>query len=133
MDNHDRDQIDRIVNLYGHLIDDREWDRLGEVFAGNGSFIIGELGVSCHGLADIIAHMRSATHPLAHFHTNTVIDVHDGADRATARVNVWGPWPDGTAVIGKYHDELIRTADGWRFLRRDVRLIARRWPEQPAS
>jgi hypothetical protein len=44
VDNHDRDQIDRIVYLYGHLIDDREWDRLGLK-----GLLIGGDGERCRG------------------------------------------------------------------------------------
>ena len=129
----DRDEIERIINLYGHILDEREWDRLGDVFATDGSFLIESMGVACRGLAEIDALMRSARHPLAHYSTNIVVDVADGADRATARVKVWAPRASGKVVIGSYRDDLVRTAAGWRFLTRDVRIAEPAWRPRPSA
>jgi len=127
----DRDDIERIINLYGHILDEREWDRLGDVFAPDGSFVIASMQVNCRGLAQVDAFMRSARHPLAHYSTNIVIDVVEGADRAAARVKVWAPRASGSAVIGSYRDDVVRTPAGWRFLTRDVRITEPAWRSRP--
>jgi hypothetical protein len=123
----DHRAIERLINLYGHVLDDKDWGRLDELFAPDGAFLIGSRSVECRGFAEVDAHMRRTSHPIAHFATNIVVDVVEGADRATARVKVWAPRADGTAVVGHYRDELVRTADGWRFLVRDVHLTEPRW------
>jgi hypothetical protein len=127
----DRDEIERIINLYGHILDEREWDRLGEVFAQDGSFVIESIQLNCRGLAEIDALMRSARHPLAHYSTNIIIDVIEGADHATALVKVWAPRASGSAVIGSYRDDIVRTPAGWRFLTRDVRITEMAWRPRP--
>ncbi len=62
----------------------------------------------------------------SHHVSNIVIDF--GPDLATARVrSVLYAWhrytrdrPDGH-FFGQYHDDLVRTEDGWRFARRELR------------
>lgn len=123
----DLDEIERVIKLYGYVIDDREWDRLGEVFAEDASFVVEGTGIDFEGFAAIDAFMRSYPHPLAHYSTNILIDVGEGADTARAEVKVWAPRADGTAFIGKYLDDLVRTPKGWRFRRRHVIVTERRW------
>lgn len=123
----DKDAIEHIIKLYGYVIDDKEWDRLGEVFAENGAFIVEGADIDCQGLPAIDSFMRTMVHPLAHYSTNIDIDVAEGADSARARVKIWAPRADGTALIGTYHDELVRTPSGWRFTRRYVAVAERRW------
>lgn len=53
-----------------------------------------------------------------HYATNPLIDV-DG-DRATGRWDLWAPIvkepePMAAWIMGKYHDEYVRTGEGWRF------------------
>jgi len=124
----DIDEIDRVIKNYGYVIDDKDWDRLPEVFAPNGSFVVEGTDIAYEGLDAVDAFMRSfQAHPLMHYSTNIIIDVEEGASRATARVKVFGPHADGTAVIGTYHDTLVRTDAGWRFERRRVTLVERYW------
>jgi ketosteroid isomerase-like protein len=123
----DRDEIERLIKLYGYVIDDREWDRLGEIFTEDASFVVAGTDIVVEGLAAIDAFMRSFPHPLAHYSTNILIDVGDEADIARAQVKVWAPRADGTALIGKYLDDIIRTPKGWRFRRRHVVVTERRW------
>jgi len=56
-----------------------------------------------------------------HFLTNGIVDVDLDAGRATARWSALAPSTehDGTAIwiAGTYDDELVSTADGWRFAR----------------
>jgi hypothetical protein len=124
-------EIERIIHQYGYVVDDRDWDRLGEIFSPDGSFEVEGTDRAHHGLPAIDAFMRSFPHPLAHYSTNVLVDVVEGADTATARVKVWAPRADGTALIGKYLDDLVRTDAGWRFRRRHVVVTERRWPSAP--
>lgn len=121
------EDIERLIFLYGHVLDDKEWDRLGEIFAEDGSFAIEGTGISLSGLAAIDAFMRSITQPLAHYSTNVLIDVEPGADLATAKVKIFAPRANGTCALGTYNDEIVRTANGWRFKRRLVKVADLNW------
>ena len=80
----DHDEIERLINLYGHIVDDRDWDRLDELFAPDGSFII-DICLSRAGDLTRLRHgSRTTNHPIAHYATNIVIDVAEGADEAQA-------------------------------------------------
>jgi 3-phenylpropionate/cinnamic acid dioxygenase small subunit len=119
--------IERLINLYGHVFDDADWDRLPELFTEDATFVVARYGVSCTGLSDIERTMRSARHPLAHYASNIVVDVEDGAQRARARVKLFAPRRGNRAMIGTYRDEFARTSDGWRFSRREVCLVETAW------
>ncbi|MGW6032714.1 nuclear transport factor 2 family protein [Gordonia terrae] len=127
----DREQIERLIFLYGHVIDDKEWDRLDEIFAEDGSFEIEGTQYSVNGLDAIDKFMRGITHPLAHYSTNVMIDHEVDADVATARVKLFAPRADGTSAVATYHDTIIRTANGWRFQRRQVKVAELRWRSAP--
>jgi hypothetical protein len=123
----DTEAIQRVIHLYGYIIDDKEWSRLGEIFAPNFSFTIAGTDIAHSGLDDVTQFMSSITHPLAHYSTNVVIDVEEGADVATARVKLFAPRADGTAAVATYNDKLVRTAEGWRFASRYVVTADLRW------
>lgn len=125
--------IERLINLYGHIFDDADWDRLPELFTADATFVIPFRGLTCDGLSEIDRVMRSAHHPIAHYVTNIVVDVESGADRATARVKIFAPRRSGRAMIGSYRDELRRTSNGWRFSRREVDMAEPAWVAAPAA
>jgi 3-phenylpropionate/cinnamic acid dioxygenase small subunit len=127
----DIEQIQRLIFLYGHVIDDKEWDRLDEIFAEDGSFEIEGTQHSVSGFEALDKFMRGITHPLAHFSTNVMIDHEDGADVATARVKLFAPRANGTSALATYHDTIIRTDKGWRFQRRLVKVADLYWRSAP--
>jgi hypothetical protein len=124
----DIEEIDRLIKRYGFIIDDKDWDRLSEVFAPNGSFVVEGTDIVHEGFEAVDGFMRTfSAHPIMHYSTNILIDVDEGASRATARVKIFGPRADGTAAIGTYHDTLVRTDAGWRFECRRINLVDRYW------
>jgi len=125
--------IERLINLYGHVFDDADWDRLPELFTEDATFVVTSFGVACNGLSEIERTMRGARHPIAHFATNIVVDVEDGANHARARVKLFAPRRSGRALIGTYRDEFARTSDGWRFSRREVYLVETAWGASRAT
>lgn len=127
----DTTAIERIVFLYGHLIDEKEWDRLDEIFAPNFSFRIDGTDIAYEGFEEVKQFMTSIRHPIAHYSTNVLVDVEEGADVATAHVKLFAPRTDGTAAVGTYHDTLVRTADGWRFESRRVVTADLHWVSGP--
>jgi hypothetical protein len=123
----DKEAIERLIFLYGYIIDEQQWDRLDELFADTGSFEIENSDISVDGLAEIVKFMSSIKHPLAHYSTNVLIDVEEGADVATAKTKLFAPRADGTVALGTYNDDIVRTENGWRFQRRFVQIADRFW------
>ncbi len=83
----DRLEIHELISLYGHIIDERQFSRLGDVFTDDAVFDLTGYGGDCHyGLAAITRLMReSDEHPLAHHATNVVI-----GDSTKRRASVGG-------------------------------------------
>jgi 3-phenylpropionate/cinnamic acid dioxygenase small subunit len=123
----DKEAIEHLIFRYGHVIDDQQWDRLGEIFADTGSFEIENTEISVEGLARIVEFMSSIKHPLAHYSTNVLIEIEEGADVANAKVKLFAPRADGTVAIATYNDDIVRTEAGWRFQRRFVKVTDLRW------
>ena len=103
----DRFAIHELIALYGHLIDERQFSRLGEIFTADATFdLTGYDGTSYHGLPAIQAMMLASNeHPIAHHATNVVIiEVVGRRDLDTARpefsVHV-GVGNDRNLAVGK--------------------------------
>jgi hypothetical protein len=119
-----------VIARHGHLVDDGELERLGEILAEDVSYDVSDLGGGVlTGLPAIIEASLAlgAANPVAHLVTNTVIDSIDG-DRATARSKGLGVNSDGSlgTVTVTYLDDLHRTDGRWLITRRTV--LARRVP-----
>ena len=112
--------IHELLALYGHIIDGREWQRVGELFTATAVYDMSEFGLGVvHGAAAIrqMWSRPDAMHPLAHHATNIVVTQDpDGTVRVLSKglgVSVNGRV--GTVV---YRDVVERTADGWRIAAR---------------
>lgn len=109
--------ITKVLALYCQLVDDGEFDRLGEVFSERGAFLMDDEGP--HGLAPLIEHFRviqSEERRGVHIISTPLITISD--DQADARTDIafffkgstgWRP-----SAIGRYHDHLVTTEAGWR-------------------
>src|ERR1700741_5274456 len=68
--------IHQLLALYGHIIDEREWHRAGELFTATALYDMSEFGVGvAHGAAKIreLWSRPDAAHPLAHPATNIAV------------------------------------------------------------
>jgi hypothetical protein len=114
MDANDTLAIQDVINLYGHILDDRRWLALAEVFASNARLDMTAFGVPVLTGLDAIQAAFSSTdrHPDAHLATNIlVISAGDGAEVVSKGLLVMA---DGTARSIVYRDRLDRKAEGWR-------------------
>ena len=77
--------IHSVIALYGHLIDDRQFSRLNEIFTADAVFdLSGYGGERYQGLAAIEQLMlNSNEHPLAHHASNIVITADPAGQSAT--------------------------------------------------
>ena len=114
----DRLDIHQLIDLYGHLIDDREFQQLHKIFTEDAIFdLIGLPGGRCEGLPAIQEMMKASTsHPLAHHATNIVIEVTAGA--VSVRSKGIGVGHKGRVGSVVYRDQLQKTDQGWRIQKR---------------
>jgi len=112
--------VQDLLALYGHIVDDAGWDRLGEVFAADGEFDLQAFGRgTAKGEAQLRACFENLDHPVSHLTTNVVIRA-DADGRARVRCKYLVVMGDGRTRSGEYRDVVVRGADGWRLQRRTV-------------
>jgi 3-phenylpropionate/cinnamic acid dioxygenase small subunit len=122
----DRLALHELLNLYGHLVDDRSWDALDQVFTGDAVYDARDFGMPVtRSLDELVAEWTSEEgmqrHPLAHHATNIVVSEDDDG---TVRVRSKGIGVGGGGRVGSvtYHDVAVRTPAGWRLATRTVTL-----------
>ncbi|MBK3563582.1 nuclear transport factor 2 family protein [Streptomyces sp. MBT62] len=114
-------EIARVLALWGHLMDDRELDRLGEVLTEDAEWDGSVFGFTpVVGLEAITSVLSADGHASAHHTTNIVVSEGPG-DEVRVRSKALG-LVGGTVVSAVHADELRRTADGWRISKRVIQL-----------
>ncbi|MGF6883584.1 3-phenylpropionate/cinnamic acid dioxygenase small subunit [Nocardia sp. GAS34] len=126
----DRIAIHEAISLHGHIADDRDWDRWGELYTDDLVLDLEDFGLgTTHGLAALEKMARDnqddPAQPLGHHVTNTVLVAQEG-DRVRARSKGLAVNADGTSGTVVYEDTLRRESNGWRICQRKV--LARRAP-----
>lgn len=118
----DRLDIQQLLGLYGHVIDERAFSRLGELFTEDAVFDLqGFDGTRFEGLAAIAKMLRdSEQHPLAHHATNIVLESGEGGTRALSKGI--GVGAGGRVGSVTYRDRLVKTDAGWRIRERGCTL-----------
>ena len=123
----DRLLIHELISLYGHLIDQREFSRLDEIFTTNASFDLSGYGGRCYaGLEEIQGLMRdSQEHPLAHHSTNVVITEYADSSASVISKGL-GVGYKGRVGSVVYDDQLVVIDNNeerqWRIAKRKVSL-----------
>jgi 3-phenylpropionate/cinnamic acid dioxygenase small subunit len=121
--------IQELLGLYGHLIDQRRWDDLVDVFTDDVFFDASSFGSPVTtSYRELMNHWRSeqAQHPLAHHVTNIVIrEDRDGTVRVLSKAI--GVGRNGRVGSATYDDVVVKTSNGWRLTRRVATL---RRPDQ---
>jgi SnoaL-like domain len=126
----DRLAIHELISLHGHVVDDGEFARLGEVFTVGVVYDLSPMGGDVLEGLDAIeeASLRLGDgNPVGHHVTNVIVS--DSDDRVTARSKAIGIRKDGSAGSLVYDDIIERTEAGWRISRRSITL--RRVPLRP--
>ncbi|MFD1544830.1 nuclear transport factor 2 family protein [Nonomuraea guangzhouensis] len=120
--NEDTVEIAQVLALWGHIMDDREWGRLGEVLTKDAVWDASAFGFEpVAGLEAITSVLSSDGHARAHHTTNIVVSEGPG-EEARVRSKGLGVMDGGTVISAVYTDELRRAADGWRISRRAIHL-----------
>ena len=124
----DRLAIQDLIVKYAWAIDTKNWDALDTVFLPDAwlDYSSNPGGKAGH-YTTIRAWLEKSLAPFpVTQHLVTNIDVTVDGDRATARTMVYNPMGAATRegplhfffMGGRYDDELVRTADGWRIAKR---------------
>ena len=124
----DRAAITDLINRFGHLIDDGDFDRLTELFTADVTYDVSDLGF---GVIRGLTALREGAlalgdgNPVGHHVTNVVITPTEGGE-VRALSKGLGVNADGTTRSATYEDTIIRADGGWRISHRVLR--ARRTP-----
>jgi len=123
----DRLEIQDLQAAYSHAIDTRDFDALDRVFTKDAFIDYSAFGGSVGGLEETKAFLRKALAMFAGFqHMVATSQVTLSGNRATAKTICWNPMVlKGGAGEPRvffcglwYHDEYLRTLDGWRITKR---------------
>jgi len=120
----DRLEIDDLLARYATAIDGRRWDLLDGVFTPDAHLDYRSAGGICGPYPEVRAWLEAVL-PIfdltQHLMLNRVVELDAGGDRARSRTTFSNPnqltvddAPWLFTVGGYYHDELVRTARGWR-------------------
>lgn len=120
MDSVDLLAIQDLLALYGHVVDDADWQRLRDVFSLDGVFDLEAIGRGrASGTAELQIFFSQLDHPLAHHTTNVMIEA-DRKGGAHVRSKYLVVSDDGRIRTGEYHDDVVHTPSGWRIRQRTV-------------
>jgi 3-phenylpropionate/cinnamic acid dioxygenase small subunit len=114
MDVADRLELHELPGRYGDAIDDRDWDRLDQIFTDDAVFDLTDLGVPLlEGLEAIKRFMDvDAQHPRTHTMTNIYVD--ETADGVKLNFRIVALLPEGKVGTASYYDDVVKTDAGWR-------------------
>jgi 3-phenylpropionate/cinnamic acid dioxygenase small subunit len=120
----DRLAIHDVIAMHGHVADDRDWDRLGELFTDDAVLDLEDFGYgTLRGLQAIRDLSRGSQddkgQPLGHHATNIIV-VGQDSHGVRARSKALAVMADGTSGTAVYEDTLRREEHGWRISHRKV-------------
>jgi len=124
----DRTAVIDTVNRYATALDSRDWALLDDVFTPDAvcRFETGELA-GREALRDLVRHTVGGGGPSQHLLGNHHVVVEGDAAHCVCQVRAFSAGT-GSAVgrsyelLGEYRDQLVRTPDGWRIARREMRI-----------
>jgi hypothetical protein len=120
MDVADRLELHELPGRYGDAIDDRDWDRLDQIFTDDAVFDLSDLGEPrLTGLAAIKRYMdQDAQHPRAHLMTNIYVD--ETPDGVKLFFRIVALLPERVVGTASYYDDVVKTPAGWRVKNRVI-------------
>jgi ketosteroid isomerase-like protein len=126
----DKDSIQDLMHQYSYCVDHRRYDDVIELFTSDCVVDYGPLPGSTvrsrAALRRLFGDPRGGFEATSHHNANVLVTF-ESDDRAMVRtsVYVWHKQADGTTpkLWGYYHDSVVRTPDGWRIARRQLRVL----------
>lgn len=123
------ESIRNAMAVYATAIDDRDYDRLREVFDDDTTYVL--TSRTCHGVGDAIDALRGALadhprdrHLIANVH---IVVVGEQATATSDWYLVAPPEADAWRIVqaGRYRDVLTCSDDRWVFARREIQIAPR--------
>ena len=121
----DERAIQRLMARYCQLVDDGAFDELTQLWADDAELALrGETATGRVAIVAVIAGLQTPERRGLHAGANAIVDVEGDTARSESDFvfmrREGGPDPI-VKFIGRYLDRFVRTPDGWRFRRREVR------------
>lgn len=120
---HDRLAIQQLLAAYAHAVDRRDLGAVGDCFLPDA--VARYNGVDFNGVDEILAYISGVERYPATQHVFAPADIRVNGDTATASSHAIShivlPGENGDRLMSRgltYHDELVRTASGWKIRRR---------------
>jgi 3-phenylpropionate/cinnamic acid dioxygenase small subunit len=119
----DRLDIEDLLTRYAWALDSKHFDELDDVFTPDAHIDYTSSGGEAGAYPDVKAWLAKALpHFPAYQHLVTNKQITVDGDRATSRAEFYNPMvmaqrDGGTSIFfvgGEYHDQLVRTPNGWR-------------------
>jgi 3-phenylpropionate/cinnamic acid dioxygenase small subunit len=126
----DKDEIVDLVHRYSYCVDHRLYDDVVELFTED---CIVDFGYdngppvrSRVALLRLFGHPEGGFRATSHHNANVLVTFGDD-DNATVLTSVyaWHERNDGVRpkLWGYYHDSVVRTSEGWRIAKRELRVL----------
>jgi 3-phenylpropionate/cinnamic acid dioxygenase small subunit len=126
-----KEQIHNLMNEYCYRIDAGDLEGFAALFEDSVLHVLGDPSGAKNGSAEVLEMLGNVTlyddKPLSkHVLSNVTIHVNEDEGIATAQsyVTVYQAVPPDFPLkaifIGHYHDEFVRTENGWRFHKRTI-------------
>jgi hypothetical protein len=116
--------IGELTARYNVAADDADGSAFADTFSADGVLEMGG-AVVCTGSSELVA-FASKPRGTVHFTTDPIVVIEGDTATQHCSLLLLRRARDGSSVrietTGRYHDELVRTAAGWRFRRRTVTL-----------
>lgn len=120
METADRLELHELPGRYGDAIDDRDWDRLDQIFTPDAIFDLTDLGSEYLDGLDAIKEFMDlrAVHPKTHLMTNIYVDPVPGGAQMFFRIVAMQS--GGRMATASYYDNVVQTPNGWRVAHRVI-------------
>ena len=104
----DRLELHELPGRYGDAIDDRNWDRLREIFTDDAVFDLTGVGARrLEGIDDIVHFMNvEASHPKTHMMTNIYVDEQD--ENVIMNFRIVALLGKGLVGTASYYDRVVK-------------------------
>ena len=129
----DRLELHELPGRYGDAIDDRNWDRLREIFTDDAVFDLTGVGARrLEGIDDIVHFMNvEASHPKTHMMTNIYVDEQD--ENVIMNFRIVALLGKGLVGTASYYDRVVKTDEGWRGQHRECMIHRRDKRDAPCD
>ena len=116
--------IQRTLNRYSEGASRADWTQVMSTFTADATWEIPVLGAKLQNHAVIQKAMSDFVSQMAYFvqiNSPAIITVNGDKATACSVIRECGKFADrdeALEILGRYNDDLLRTADGWKFTRR---------------